>query len=255
MSSLAYTDSGAGIPLVLIHGFCESKSIWQEFESELFSHFRVISLDLPGFGESPQLPLTTIETFADAVNGLLLELSIKKCVLVGHSLGGYVSLAFGEKYPDKLLGLGLFHSTAFADPEEKKQNRNKTIEFLKVNGVPAFIEPFVPGLFYPKYRKNHATAIHKLIEIGLGTSALSIIATTEAMRDRIDRTSVLKSLDVPVLFIVGKNDNAVPLESSLLQISLAKTTHVLILDETAHMGMFERKKETLDFLKGFVEAC
>ncbi|MBY0425744.1 MAG: alpha/beta hydrolase [Cytophagales bacterium] len=255
MSQLAYTDSGNGIPLVLLHGFCESKELWTEFSIELSQYFRVITVDLPGFGESTQLKITQMETLAESIYALLEDLRITKCVMVGHSLGGYVSLAFAESHPDYLLGLGLFHSTVFADPEEKKLNRNKTIEFLKANGVPAFIEPFVPGLFYPKFRKNHADAIHKLIDIGLKTSASAIIATTEAMRDRKDRSEVIKSLNVPVLYIIGKNDNAVPLESSLLQIALPQTAHVLILDDTAHMGMFERKKETFQFLKGFVENC
>jgi pimeloyl-ACP methyl ester carboxylesterase len=128
---LAMIDQGSGEAIVFLHGYPMNKSIWQHFANELQGHYRVVCLDLPGFGDNPPIdfPLT-VGDMAEAVSKTLESLGIEKCVMVGHSLGGYVALGFGEKYPNKLNGLVMFHSTAFADSQEKKQGRNKSIDFV-----------------------------------------------------------------------------------------------------------------------------
>ncbi len=129
---LNYDDLGRGEEVVvLLHGFCESKALWEDFEEELSDSYRVLNIDLPGFGES-QLNESniTMEWYASQINGLLEELNIEKVVIVGHSLGGYVGLAFAKLYTSKLLGLGLIHSNAFPDTEERIHSRNKTLKFL-----------------------------------------------------------------------------------------------------------------------------
>ncbi|MEY3451054.1 MAG: hypothetical protein RL711_879 [Bacteroidota bacterium] len=254
MSQLSYNELGAGMPLVLLHGFCESKAIWNAFAPSLALHYRVICVDLPGFGESDlDKENCSMETMADAVASLLKSLQISHCVMVGHSLGGYVALAFAEKHAKMLLGLGMFHSTAFADKPEKQENRNKTMAYIQEHGVPAFIKPFVPALFFHTSRKTLEKAIDNTIQIGLQTSIDTVLAVTVAMRDRKDRTQVLADLNIPVLYIIGKQDTAVPLEMSMAQIEIPKNCMVQILNHTGHMGMFERKKETLLMIKNFCE--
>lgn len=253
---LAYTEQGSGFPVVLLHGFCESKKLWQHFTGPLSTHYRVIAIDLPGFGESVNdVRYYSMEAMADAVCQLLVQLNVKKCVLVGHSLGGYVSLAFAEKYVDMLSGLGLFHSTAYADTEEKKQNRNKTLDYIERHGVAAFIRPFVPPLFFMRNRQRLETEIAMMVEIGLETPLETVLHVTKAMRDREDRSEMLAQLDMPVLYIIGKEDGSVPVELSMKQATLPKKSVVYIFEETGHMGMFERAGETLKAVDAFVNYC
>jgi pimeloyl-ACP methyl ester carboxylesterase len=189
---------------------------------------------------------------ADKINELLIHLGIEQCVIIGHSLGGYVSLAFAEKYEHKLKGLGLFHSTAFPDSAEKRKTRNKTIEFLEKHGVEAFASSFVPPLFYPPNRELLKAAIQRQIEIVCSTAKESIIAAVKAMRDRKSRIDVLKKIKAPVLFIIGEEDTSVPLDASLEQAALPAKSVKHILSGAAHMGMFERKDETLKIVEDFL---
>ncbi len=253
---LEYNDSGHGFPLVLLHGFCEDRTLWKYCEKELARHYRVITPDLPGFGES-RLEETTVsmEYFSEQLKSLLDNLKINKCVMIGHSLGGYIMLAFAEKYENYLTGIGMFHSTAFADSEEKKENRNKTIAFIEKHGVPMFAESFVAPLFSLRNRDLFKTEIKELIQTAAATSEVGVIETTKAMRDRKDRIEVLKNANVPVLFVVGKLDGAVPLEKSLEQCYLPKHSIVHFLEGTGHMGMIERKQETITILQHFAAFC
>jgi len=253
---LAYNDRGNGYPIVLIHGFCEDKSIWKYIEEGLAKNFRIISPDLPGFGES-RLEETEVsmEFFAEKIKALLDKLKITKCVMVGHSLGGYVGLAFAEKYENNLDGLGLFHSTAFEDSEDKKENRLKAIEFIQKHGVIQFSKSFVPPLFSLKNRDLYKKEIIELIQVASTTSEIGVIETTKAMRVRKERIHVLKSTKVPVLFIVGKLDGAVPIEKSLEQCYLPKHSIVHFLEEVGHMGMIENKALTEKIILNFAIFC
>ncbi|MDX2190097.1 MAG: alpha/beta hydrolase [Bacteroidota bacterium] len=252
---LSYSVQGEGNAIVLLHGFCESKEIWTHFVPTLSKSNKVICIDLPGFGESINHKITTIEAMADSVHETLASIYISNFVLVGHSLGGYVSLAYAEKYGHHLKGLCMFHSTAYADSDEKKANRTKTAKFVQDNGVNAFIIPFVPPLFYPQNRKSCEKSIQLLTSIGCNTPIESIVNATIAMRDRKDRTDVIKNASYPVLYIVGKNDGAIKMEDSVSQCHLAPISQVIFLSDTAHQGLFEKEKETLLALENFMSFC
>lgn len=254
--SLAYSDSGQGLPLVLLHGFCESKSLWNHFLPNLSQKFRVIAIDLPGFGESKsvQLPeIASMEWLAEQVKSLLDELRITHAVMIGHSLGGYVTLAFAKLFPEALLGLGLFHSTAFADTEEKQANRNKTIIYVENYGVEAFIRPFVGNLFWHTNRERCKSAIELLLNDGLNTPQQSIISVQKGMRDRADSAELIAEIDIPVLIIAGKNDGSVNFADSLKMSGLPKFCTAHFMHFTGHAGMFEREKETLKYVSDFCE--
>jgi pimeloyl-ACP methyl ester carboxylesterase len=254
-SPLSYFDSGTGPAIVLLHGFCESKDLWKDFEEHLLLQYRVIVPDLPGHGDT-QIPagdITSVEYMADKVYELLQELNIRECVMIGHSLGGYVTLAFAERYPQMLKAFGLFHSTAFADPEEKKKARNRTIEFIEKHGMNAFADSFVSPLFYVKNREKLKTEIQSMQQICKNTDQNGVKATIAAMRDRKERIEVLSNAKVPVLFIIGKEDTAVALEKSMEQCHLPEKHEVKILDATGHMGMFERKEEAIKAVESFLE--
>lgn len=253
-SILSYKEIGQGPVVVLVHGFCESNALWNDIADGLSANYRVVLPDLPGHGESPIFDKESysMEYFADKLLDLLKALDIKKCVVIGHSLGGYVTLAFAEKYPTYLNGFGLFHSTAFEDSDEKKRNRDRTVEFIGKNGMDTFADSFVAPLFYPKTRVQMAKAIENMKNICRNTSSDAVIATTIAMRDRKERIDVLEKAEVPVLFIIGKEDNAVPLEKSLEQCYLPANHDVTILEEAGHMGMFEKQEEACTVLATFL---
>jgi pimeloyl-ACP methyl ester carboxylesterase len=251
---LNYIESGNGYPLVLIHGFCESKEIWNSFREYFSTSYRVICPDLPGFGESPlKKKEITIEYMAEKVNDLLVHLGIDQCVMVGHSLGGYVSLAYAEKYESKLKALGLFHSTAYPDSADKRKTRNKTIEFVEKHGSESFAISFVPPLFYQLHRERLKEEIEAITAVAAATSKESIIATTKAMRDRKSRISVLQNIKVPVLFIIGEEDTAIPVDSSLEQASIPAKSVKHILSQTGHMGMFEKKEDSIKIIEDFLQ--
>lgn len=243
MSELTYYEKGEGYPIVLLHGFCETKGVWDTMVPYLENNYRVIVPDLTGFGENKELekPISIDEMAVD-VQKLLQKLQISRACLIGHSLGGYVSLAFAEQFPEMVGGLSLFHSSAYPDSEEKKANRMRTIESLGTYGIPSFIRTFIPGLFTSQGKQDCREDINKLIEEGYQTPLNTAIEVTKAMQKRPDRTSVLKKADYPVLIFAGVEDKAAPLSDLQKQAALPKSwMQFYALPNTAHMGMFEQE--------------
>jgi pimeloyl-ACP methyl ester carboxylesterase len=257
--TLSYHAAGKGKALVLVHGFCEDHTIWSDYAQDLATHYRVIVPDLPGFGHSsPEYgEAVSVEYYARRVHELLEQLipSAEQVIFIGHSLGGYVGLAFAELYPERINGLGLFHSTAFADNEEKKQSRDKVAQYIQDKGVPAFTDNFVEPLFYAGNRQRLAAEIDKIKQQARLTSKEGAVAATIAMKERVDRTAVLKECKVPVLFIAGKKDTSIPLEKSMEQFHFPAKSLVYFLDNVGHMGMVEEKEECLTVMKAFIELC
>ena len=252
-SSLHYTLQGQGSCLLLLHGFCEASDMWAHWLPELSQHFQVLALDLGGFGQSAAaLPQPcSISALAEQVADTLQNIGIERCMIVGHSLGGYVALALAEQNPELLQGLVLFHSTALADSPEKQQMRNKVIDFVQKVGVERFIESFVSPLFYKERLQELQEAVKRVENLGKKTPLQSIVEVSKAMRDRPDRSEVLAKAAFPIMFIIGKQDASVPLESYREQVFLPKNATVHILDATGHMGMFERPAETLPLVLDF----
>ncbi|RDV15618.1 alpha/beta hydrolase [Pontibacter diazotrophicus] len=249
-----YIDAGSVDALVFLHGFCESKQVWADFMKPLQQQFRTIALDLPGHGDNTEgISSYSMEDMAEDVKRRLDELGVKKCLLIGHSMGGYVSMAFAEKYSHMLNGLCLFHSSALPDTDEKKENRNKTIDYVERHGVVNFINPFVEPLFYSENRARLKEEIEMMKEIGRQTPKETVLGALAAMRDRSDRSEVLKKAKYPVLFIFGKDDGAVPMEKALEQCHLPDNSMVYFIAKTGHMGMFERTYETRKTLEKFAE--
>lgn len=244
-----YTDQGKGFPVILIHGFCETHEVWSRFSRELSNDFRVVNVDLPGFGNSKSLPQNfSVADAGTKVLALLDALDINKCVAIGHSLGGYVTLSMVKQKPSLFSGFGLFHSTAYADNEERKAARDKVIDFVSKNGVPAFIETFIPPLFYDKANPDIPFAV----KMALQTKQETLTGYARAMRDRPDLTSVIQEFSGPVLFIAGEKDTVIPPAALEKQAKLALKPHLHIIGEAAHMGMFEKETESLNLTRGFL---
>lgn len=252
---ICFQSEGRGPVLVLLHGFLESMDIWQSFSEKLSEKYRVILIDLPGHGQSQMLAdVHSMELMADAVNAILDHLDIEHCVMIGHSMGGYVALSFAEKYMNKLTGMGIFHSHALADTTEAKINRGRAIQVVKENHKD-FISSFIPDLFTPENREKLSKEIARLQEISRQISKESVIAALEGMRHRTDKLKLLANTTIPVLFIIGKQDPRTPMDKMMQQISLPKHAEVLILDGVAHMGYLEAFDKTLAFIDCFVGGC
>jgi pimeloyl-ACP methyl ester carboxylesterase len=254
---LSYIRIGAGIPVVFLHGFCEDKNLWSEFVKPLEGNMQIICMDLPNFGESATMPNATIEKMAAAVIATLDSLQIDKCILIGHSLGGYVGLAVAEFYPERLLGLGLFHSTAFADDALKYEGRNKAISSIQQHGVAPFVRALIPSLFSPmqKQKEDIKIKISQLIENAKQLAPENIIYALEAMRDRKERIDIIKQVDFPILYLIGKDDAPVPLEASMAQCYLPKQSASYIFAEVGHMGMIESPILCAKTIANFINYC
>lgn len=253
-TALFYRTSGKGKPLVLVHGFAEDGTIFSNQVSFFEKDYYVIVPDLPGSGQSAfNETVSTIEGYAEAVLAILDAEEISKAMVIGHSMGGYITLAIAGLHPELLETFGLFHSSAYADDDEKKKARNKSIEFINEHGAAKFLEESIPKLFAEKFRKEHPEKVNELVKRYAGFDKRALVQYTRAMMQRPDRTSVLKSWKAPILMIIGEEDSAIPFQLSLQQSHLPTLCYIHIAKQTGHMGMIEESiscnKVILDFLQ------
>jgi pimeloyl-ACP methyl ester carboxylesterase len=252
---LAYQSRGDGPALVLIHGFTESSAIWEDFAGELSAGFRVITPDLPGHGRSDCIgEVHTMDAMAGAVKSLLDHLGVKACVMIGHSMGGYVTLSFARMYPEMLRGAGLFHSTALPDSPEAREGRSQAIEIIRSDRK-GFLFKFIPGLFAPENRERLKEEINALVKAANSMTAQAIIAAQEGMKIRQDGRDVLFAASYPVMFIGGQKDNRIPFESIRELAGIPETSYSLFLKNSGHMGYLEARDETLGFVRFFAETA
>lgn len=242
---ISFEETGTGPDLLLLHGFCETREVWADWKKRL-DGFRVITPDLPGFGHTPPLPPpVTIEAVASALVEFINAHRLKP-LLVGHSLGGYVALAVAEKIPRVARGIVLFHATPHPDSAERKAQRNKTMEFVRENGVTAFAQALIPNLFHQKDLPAAAAVRHMAEQTPLQT----VLDYTLAMRDRPDRTPFFLAYGGKKALIAGEQD-ALITAASMRQLALRQPDiRLCLLPNVGHMGMFENPTETARFIQG-----
>ena len=252
-SEIHYSKTGNGDPVMLVHGFAEDSRIWDDLVTVLKEKYQLIIPDIPGSGRSEMLEqdIVSMDDYAACIKAILDAEQLTSVIIIGHSMGGYITLAFAEKYPELLRSLGLFHSSAYADDDEKKETRKKAIGFIRQNGPMAFLRTSIPGLFRDP-EKSH-TEIEGLLKKGESFSGRALIQYYEAMIARPDRTDILKYPGIPFLFIMGVYDKAVPFQLSLKQSQLPDHSYVYILRESAHMGMLEETDRCSKILRDFLQ--
>ena len=248
---IAYTSSGKGRAIVLLHGFLGSASIWEQTKNALSKQFKVICIDLPGHGESDCFGyMHSMELMAQSVKAVMDKLRFKKYVLVGHSMGGYVALAFAELFPDYVRGLCLFHSTSYADSEQKKRERALAIKAVKSN-YSIYVRATIKNLFASKNLKNLYEEISFTQEIARKTTKQGVVAALEGMKERPGRDVILHYANYPVLFLIGEHDNLLPKHVLMDQASIAKKGKAILLENSGHMGFLEETNFCVKQLRKF----
>ncbi len=251
--NLFYTDTGKGPTIVLLHGFLESTTMWAPLVPHFSQRNRVICIDLLGHGQTACLGYVhTMEEMADAVATILHHLKIRRSIFIGHSMGGYVALAFAEAYPDAIKGLCLLNSTARGDSNEKRNNRDKAIKIVKQNHK-SFIRIAIADLFRPKNRSIFSKELREIKKEALKTPLQGIIAALEGMKIRKDREVLLHFSPYKKMMILGKKDPVLAYPKILDQVANTEVSVVELPD--GHMSHIENFKETLDALKSFVKSC
>ena len=251
-TNISYTDSGKGTAIVFLHGFLENQKMWQNYIAEFSNKYRVITIDLLGHGNTDCLGYVhTMEDNADVVHEVLAHLRIRKALFVGHSMGGYVALAFAELYPEKVKGLVLLNSTSRPDSEERKKNRDRAIKAVKKDYT-TFIRLAIANLFSEDNRERLKDSIEEVKTEALQTPLQGIVASLEGMKIRQDREALLHFGPYPKLLILGEKDGVLNFEESKDQVENTNTKLVSFPD--GHMSYIENEEALKKILLAFFKS-
>lgn len=250
-TKISYSDSGKGTAVVLLHGFLENRSMWDFFVSELSKKYRLIAIDLLGHGQSDSHGyIHSMEDQADMVHEVLSELRIRKAFFAGHSMGGYIALAYAELYPEHVKGLALINSTSRADSDERKTNRDRAIKTVKKDHA-AFVRLSIANLFSEDNRERLAADIERVKVEALKTPLQGIVAALEGMKIRKDREVLLHFGPYPKLLVLGQKDPVLPYAENLEQIENTEVHLVSFPD--GHMSLIENRDALLEALTTFLK--
>lgn len=252
---ISYSSVGTGPVIVLIHGFPDSGAIWETISDDLCKAFTLIIPDLPGTGATPMQGEVTIDDMARGIDLILEKEGVNKVVLAGHSMGGYVALAFARLFPERVAGLSLVHSTAAADDEEKKQARLKVIEIIRKGGRETFIRQMTQNLFSDSYRNLHVADVVAKVEAGLKVDENSLIAFYKAMIGRDDNVDMISKVAFPVQWIAGIDDNIINYKKTLRDCHQSNINFVTLYSNCGHISMIENPVKLAADLHQFGEYC
>ena len=248
-----YNDSGKGSAIVLLHGYLESSEVWNGFAEKLTGEFRVISVDLPGHGLSEVYGEThTMEFMATALKELLDSIEIKKVFLTGHSLGGYVALAFLELYPSYLSGYCLFHSQPFADSHEAIEKRMREIAIVQAGKKELMYPDNVMRMFGSANLEKFSGALQRSKEIASQIPGAGIIAVLNGMMQRPSRLKVMEEGKVPCLWILGTMDSYIPCDIIQSKVTLPPNCDLVVLKKSGHLGFIEEEDLSVTIVTDFV---
>ncbi len=256
--SLSYIDEGIGpVAILLIHGFGEDNKVWMNQIAFLSKQYRIIAPNLPGVHCKPLIieanNTAEINNYVEVLHALMHDLHIDQYFIMGHSMGGYIGLAFADYYTNHVQGLGLIHSTTYADSEVKKESRLKIAAFLKDFGTEKFLETATPNLFGPAFKLAHPEQIQQLIGSASDISALAMIQFVLAMHNRKAFTHLIQQNSLPILMVIGDADMAVPFEDSIAQAKLLPPENVIVLKGIGHMGMLEATDLVNESIHTFIQ--
>ena len=251
--NLAYTDLGAGPPIVLIHGYPFNRSLWIEQTEVLRSKYRVVVPDLRGFGESDSSAgSATMSRMADDVASLMDALEIERAVIGGLSMGGYVALAFARMFPARVRALVLADTRAQADTEEGKQTRSQQAEKALSEGMAGIADAMLPKLLTPETVSKRPELVKRVRDMMLKTKPEGAAAALLGMAERDDQTDFISSILVPTLIIVGREDAITPVADSEKMHSLIEGSRLVVIENAGHVSNLEQTEQFNDALLGFL---
>ncbi|WP_372768468.1 alpha/beta fold hydrolase [Lutibacter sp.] len=250
-TNVHFTSIGKGKAVVLIHGFLENSSMWQEVAKELSKRNRVVCIDLLGHGQTGNLGyIHSMEDQANMVKAVLNHLSLRKYVVIGHSMGGYIALAFAKLFSKNIKGLCLMNSTALPDSEEKKISRDRAIKAVKQNHK-TFVRVAIPMLFSEKNRNIFTNEIAQITNEALQMSTQGIVAALEGMKVRRNLTSIYKTAQFPIQLIIGKQDPTLDYDATISQ---TKNTNIKVIEfPDGHMSHVENKQNLVEAILKFIK--
>lgn len=245
--------------LILLHGYLETMTIWNEFAALLERNYRVITLDLPGHGLTDYAPagedgksVNTMEFCADVIVGILDKCHIDKAFIGGHSLGGYISMMCCRLYPQRFEKLILFNSHPFPDPEEKVADRKREIDLIRKGKLELLADYSIPKMYHPDLLRKNDDKIRETLELCETHFPEGIVASLLGMMVRPSQEEWLKTTDTPVLMIGGDADPFIPLPVfEKMKADYPKVQFVL-LPGTGHLCFVEAEAETYQQVCSFL---
>ncbi|MGQ0715594.1 MAG: alpha/beta fold hydrolase [Gemmatimonadaceae bacterium] len=237
---IAYDDAGEGTPVLFVHGFPHHRKLWAPQMRALAGHCRVIAVDLPGFGESDMPERFSIEAWADGLARFLDVLGIDRAVITGLSMGGYITLALWRLHRERVVALVLSDTRAGADSEEGKAKRRETIELARREGPTAVARAMLPGMVGKSTREREPSVMATMRAMLEGASVDSIVGASEAMIARADSASLLATIDVPTLIVVGDEDVLTPPKESRAMHAAIPGSQLEIIPGAGHVSNIER---------------
>ena len=253
-AELVYTDQGEGKCTVLLHGYLERGRVWESFTGKFPEGFRFLVPDLPGHGESGSWgKVHSMDDLAAAVKAILDAEGISSVFLAGHSMGGYVTMAFADLFPGYLSAYALVHSTPFADTAEKRENREREISLVLCGKKRQIVLVNIPKAFATDNLDKMSGQVERLKQMAMRSPDKGTIALLNGMKDRPDRTAVLSKPELPLLLVGGMKDNYIPVGVFEKVVSLAPHATVLRLEQSGHMGFMEEPEPVVQAFKTFLE--
>jgi len=249
--SISYSIYGKGESVVFLHGFLGNKGIWKPFVNYFKSKSQVIAIDLPGHGNTS---IVKEEMTMDFSALLLKEVLEKEGVstfhIVGHSMGGYVGLAYAKLFPKQIKSITLFNSTAAGDNNQKQADRLKAVRIFDMNPS-IFIDEAIKNLFFEPNLYSYSEEVKQLTQIAKDTSILGAQGSLRGMRLREDNVEWLSQQKFPKLYIAGYYDNTIPFSSIEKQVTITKA-QLLKLENSGHMGFVEDKQKCIKEIESFI---
>lgn len=248
---IRFRTEGFGPSVLLLHGYLETLDVWKEFSNKLKKNFQIITIDIPGHSYSDVIDNKfDFSNISKAINELLISISVNKVHIVGHSMGGYLALDFCKLFPEKTNSICLFHSTPYADSEEKKQNRKREIEFIEQGKKDLIFNTNISRTFADENVEKFGNEIEKLKSNARLHSENGIIYLLNCMINRQDNTNYFKNLNIPNLLILGQKDNYINIDfgNNIQQSVLGEK---VILQNSGHMGFIEEEQKSKEILEEF----
>ncbi len=235
----SHEERGSGPAIVLVHGFPLDRRIWDDQVQGLSSRFRVIAVDLKGFGQSRSSEVFTIDSMADDLADFVKSVNAAPCMLAGLSMGGYVAFSLAARHPEVLKGLIIVCSKPEADTQQGKEGRQKMAETAQKLGARPVAETMLPRMFCESTYKNRPELVEKLRQIMEACPPTTIASACFAMRDRVDRTPDLPNLEIPVLVILGEKDSIIPAEMGPKMAGACKNGEFVLIKGAGHLATME----------------